>query len=137
QTLVCKLNINPVYELKDATFDFPIYTSLIHKLGMFEFVVWDKDIFGKYFMGEYSLPIDRWFKGTFTFDDPNDEPFSVNLISSRSTTTVRGTIRLKLGIVHPPDSTGLPDFEKTYDALMTVLASTNAHKDMVVLSETA
>ncbi|KAH8978273.1 C2 domain-containing protein [Lactarius akahatsu] len=122
QTPVCKRTTNPVYELINATFDFPIYTSLVHKLGMLKFVVWDKDI-GKDFMGEYSLPIDRWFKGTFAFNDPNNEPFSVNLISS-SPPTARGTIRFKLGFYHPPGWMGLPDFERVYNALMSVLAPT-------------
>ena len=45
---------------------------------------------------------------------------------------MRGTIRIKLGFVHPPNSTGLPDFGKTYNALMnTVLAPPIANKDYV------
>ncbi|KAH9011257.1 C2 domain-containing protein, partial [Lactarius hengduanensis] len=116
QTPVCKRTTNPVYEPSYATFDFPIYKSSVHKFGMLEFVVWNK-VIGTDFMGEYSLPIDRWFKGTFAFVDPNNEPFSVNLISSRPP-TARGTIRFKLGFYNPPGWTGLPDFEKIYNALI-------------------
>jgi len=74
QTPVCKRNLNPVYEPKDATFDFPIYTSLVHKLGTLEFVVWDKDMIKNDHLGGHSLPIDQWSKGTaFAFDDPDNQ----------------------------------------------------------------
>jgi len=39
QTPVCKRNLNPVYGPKDTSFDFPIYASLVHKLGTLKFVV--------------------------------------------------------------------------------------------------
>src|SRR6266702_2723817 len=74
QTPVCKRELNPVYEAKDATFDFPFYTSLVFKLGTLKFVVWDKDIIRNNYLGEHSLPIDHWVKGTtLPFDDPGNE----------------------------------------------------------------
>ncbi len=74
QTPVCKRNLNPVYEPKDATFDFPIYTSLVHQLGTLEFAVWDKGLIRDDYLGEHSLPIDQWFIGTaFAFDDPSNQ----------------------------------------------------------------
>jgi phosphatidylserine decarboxylase len=39
QTPVLKRCTNPIYALKDATFDFPIYLSLADKLGVVELVV--------------------------------------------------------------------------------------------------
>ncbi|KAH9059651.1 C2 domain-containing protein [Lactarius vividus] len=124
QTPVCKRSLNPVYEPIDATFDFPIYTSLVHELGMLEFVVWDKDSIGKDYLGECSLLIDSWFKGNaFAFDDRNNQPYSVDLISSRSAKTVHGTIHIKLGFIHPPNSTGLSDFERIYNALTNTVLS--------------
>ncbi|KAI9457312.1 C2 domain-containing protein [Lactarius psammicola] len=133
QTPVCKRNLNPVYEPKDATFDFPVYASLVDQLGTLEFVVWDKGFIRNEYLGEYSLPIDQWFKGmAFAFDDPNNKPFFVGLISSRPAATVRGTMQIKVGFVHPPNSTGLPDFGKTYNALMnTVLDPVGADKDHI------
>jgi len=148
---VCKRNLNPVYEPKDATFDFPIYTSQMHNLGTLEFVVWDKDMIGKDFLGEYALPVNQWFQGTaFAFNDPNNQvrhfitedksrdftpspqPVFVDLVSSHPTTTVRGTMRIKVGFVYPPNSTGLPDFGKIYNALMNaVLAGPVADRDHV------
>ncbi|KAH9011312.1 hypothetical protein EDB85DRAFT_1878768, partial [Lactarius pseudohatsudake] len=43
QTPVCKRNLNPKYEPKDATFSFPIYEPLVHEPGTLEFVVRDKE----------------------------------------------------------------------------------------------
>ncbi|KAI0245970.1 phosphatidylserine decarboxylase-domain-containing protein [Lactifluus subvellereus] len=139
QTPVCKRTLNPIFAAKDATFDFPIYLSLADKLGVLEFVVWDKDMLKKEYMGEHALPLDEWFKGNaFAFDDPDNEaslpcdrtatsgqitsvfpqPFSLNLMSSRATTNASGTIHIKLGFVHPPNSTSPPEFEQTYKSLI-------------------
>ncbi|KAH9173686.1 C2 domain-containing protein [Lactarius sanguifluus] len=114
KTPVCKRDLNPKYESKDATFDFPIYMSLAHKLGTLKFDVWDKDLIKNDHLGEYSLPVDQWIKGTaFGFDHPNNEPIFVRLKSS-----LRGTMLIKVGFVHPPDSAGQPDFGNTYETLI-------------------
>ncbi|KAH9168552.1 C2 domain-containing protein [Lactarius sanguifluus] len=130
QTTVCKRNLNPQYGAKDATFDFPIYESLVHELGTLKFVVWDKDIIRNNYLGEYSLPVNQWINGTaFGFDDRNNKPFSVDLFSSSPTTNVRGTMRIKVGFVHLPDSTRQPDFRNTYN---TLIANNNHLKVGVV-----
>ncbi|KAI9439630.1 C2 domain-containing protein [Lactarius indigo] len=150
QTPVRERSLDPEYD-KDATFDFPIYTSLVHKVGTLDFVVWDKDRIRNDYMGEYSLPVDQWIEGTaFAFDDPVNEvcysllprirleiltspqPFPIVLISSRSTKSVPGTMLIKVGFVHPPGLTGKADFEKTYNALV---ANNNHVKDGVVMVE--
>lgn len=46
------------------------------------------------------------------------QSFSVNLISSRATTTASGTMHIKVGFVHPLNSTSLPDFGEIYNALI-------------------
>jgi phosphatidylserine decarboxylase len=61
QTPVSKKNINPEYNPKDATFDFPIHMSLAEKLGAIELVVWDKDMLRKEYLGEVSLMLEDWF----------------------------------------------------------------------------
>ncbi|KAI9441111.1 C2 domain-containing protein, partial [Lactarius psammicola] len=123
KTPVCKRNLDPIYE-KDATFDFPIYASLVHKLDTLDFTVWDEDRIRNDYLGGYALPVGKWFKGTaFAFDDPNNEPLSAGLISSRPTTTARGTMRIKVGFVHPPNSKGPPDFGKTYNILMNPVSA--------------
>ncbi|KAH9013832.1 C2 domain-containing protein [Lactarius pseudohatsudake] len=114
QTPVCKRDLNPKYEPKDATFDFLIYMSLAHELGTLKLVVWDKDLIRNDHLGEYSLPVDQWIKGTaFAFDHPNNEPILVRLKSS-----LRGTMLIKVGFVHPPDSTSQADFGNTYKTLI-------------------
>lgn len=143
QTPVCRRTLSPVFTAKDATFDFPIYLSLSEKLGVLEFVVWDKDMLRKEYLGEYALPLDEWFRGNvFAYDDLDNQvrliilksspqkaeyqtlsffltqPFSVNLISSRATTNATGTMHIKVGFVHPPNLTNRPDFEETYNALI-------------------
>ncbi|KAH9010044.1 C2 domain-containing protein [Lactarius pseudohatsudake] len=120
QTPVVKKNLDPEYEPKDATFDFPIYKSLGPKLDTLKFVVEDWDRFSENdYLGEYSLPVNRWFRGTFDFEDPNNEPFPVHLVSSRPMTKpVGGTMSLKVGFVHPSDSTPQVDFGSTYNALI-------------------
>jgi phosphatidylserine decarboxylase len=74
QTPVSKRTLSPVYNAKDATFDFPLYLSLSEKLGVLEFVVWDKDMLRKEYLGEHALPLDEWFKGNaFAFDDHDNQ----------------------------------------------------------------
>ncbi|KAH9054981.1 C2 domain-containing protein [Lactarius vividus] len=120
-TPVCKRSLNPVYEQKDATFDFPIHISesLVNTLGTLDFAVWDQDTFRNDFLGKYSLPVHQWIRGTaFAFNDRNNQPLSVNLASSHSATSACGTMRIKVGFVHPHDSTSVPDFEKAYNTLI-------------------
>ncbi|KAI0067215.1 hypothetical protein BV25DRAFT_1819523 [Artomyces pyxidatus] len=119
QTPVVKRSLSPVYAAKDATFEFPIYLSLADKLGGVEFVVWDKDLLKKEYMGEHALPLEDWFKGTaYAFDDPDNEPFSIPLVSTRATTQASGTMRIKLGFVTPPDVDNLAEFGETYNELV-------------------
>lgn len=74
-TPVLKKNLNPDYTPKDATFDFPLYLSTAEKLGAAEFVVWDKDMFSKEYLGEASLMLNDWFPHghALGFTDPTNE----------------------------------------------------------------
>ena len=74
-TPVSKKTVNPVYDAKDATFDFPIYISLAGKLGVLELIVWDKDLVKKDYLGEASLELQDWFgdKPAKAFDDPSNK----------------------------------------------------------------
>ncbi|KAH9053795.1 C2 domain-containing protein [Lactarius vividus] len=118
KTPVCERNLNPVYEAKDATFDFPIYKSLLHKIGTLEFVVWHKDRLRDDYLGEFALPVDKWFIGTaLAFNDAHNRPFSVNLVSSRRY-SVSGAVDIKSGFVQPHDSEGLLDFGEIYHTLI-------------------
>ncbi|THG96606.1 hypothetical protein EW026_g5254 [Hermanssonia centrifuga] len=119
-TPVAKRNVNPVYLPKDATFEFPIYLSLADKLGVIELVIWDKDVLRKDYLGEVSIPLDDWFRddNAFPFDDSNNRPFTLNVVSTRTSTPATGTIQVKLGFVHPPNTTALMDFGEVYADLV-------------------
>jgi phosphatidylserine decarboxylase len=80
QTPVVKRTLNPVYNPKDATFDFPIYLSFADKIGVIEIVVWDKDLLKKEYLGEVSVPLDDWFidkRDKYSFDQPGNEVGSI------------------------------------------------------------
>lgn len=79
QTPVAKRTVNPIYNAKDATFEFPIYLSLARQLGVLELVIWDKDMLTKEYLGEVSLPLEDWFADKqggndreFGFDQPGN-----------------------------------------------------------------
>lgn len=75
QTTAAKRTLNPVWDQKEATFDFPIYRSVVSVLGALELVLWDKDKFRKDYLGEVALPLEEWFKEgqTISFTDPKNE----------------------------------------------------------------
>ncbi|KXN83931.1 Ras GTPase-activating protein 4 [Leucoagaricus sp. SymC.cos] len=106
QTPVAKRTLDPTYNAKDATFDFPLYLSTADKLGALELIVWDKDVLSKDYLGEAALPLENWFvERPFAFSDPQNTPFTVPLVSTRSNTPASGTISLKLGFITPPNNT--------------------------------
>jgi phosphatidylserine decarboxylase len=74
QTPAIKRTLNPTYQPKDATFDFPLYLSLADRYGAAEVVVWDKDMLKKDYLGEVALPLEDWFGDDrpFAFDDPSN-----------------------------------------------------------------
>ncbi|KAL0066522.1 phosphatidylserine decarboxylase [Marasmius tenuissimus] len=118
QTPVISRSLNPVYDTKDTTFDFPIDDGVI---GALEFVVWDKDIVGKDYLGEVALGAGDWFGSP----EPHKrrplawstaetlEAFSVPLESTKDHTVSQGEIKLKLGFVGQDE-----DLEKVYEGLI-------------------
>ncbi|EIW57117.1 uncharacterized protein TRAVEDRAFT_168718 [Trametes versicolor FP-101664 SS1] len=120
QTPVSKRTVNPTFNPKDATFDFPIYLSLADRLGVVELVIWDKDMLKKDYLGETAIPLEDWFRdgSAFPFDDTNNTMIARNLQSSRNSTPPSGSIQLKLGFVSPPNTTTLMDFGEIYSELV-------------------
>lgn len=48
KTPVIKKNLNPKYTAKEATFDLPVFASVLETRGaLLDLVVWDKDLIGK------------------------------------------------------------------------------------------
>lgn len=90
QTPVVKRTLNPVYNPKDATFDFPIYLSLADKLGVLELIIWDKDMLSKDYLGEVSVPLEDWFRddNAYGFSDPNNRVIISSFPYSRARTEV-------------------------------------------------
>ncbi|KAL0953106.1 hypothetical protein HGRIS_004377 [Hohenbuehelia grisea] len=121
QTSVSKRTVNPTYAAKDATFDFPLYLSLAEKLGVAELIVWDKDLMKKDYLGEVAIPLEDWFTDRsnpsgvrpYAFDDPGNQPFSLNLVSTRANTNATGSVQIKLGFVAPPNTQDV-DFDEVF-----------------------
>ena len=137
-TTVEKRTLNPVWAPENATFDFPIYLSLAEKLGVIELVIWDKDILRKDYLGEVAIPLEDWFRddNAYPFDDPGNkvrsifervhvrsfnlawQPFTFNVVSTRTSTHAKGTIQVKLGFIQPPDVAAPRDFRDIYADLV-------------------
>lgn len=114
QTPAVKRTVNPSWSAKDATFDFPIYSSVIEHIGGLELVIWDKDMLRKEYIGEVSLRVEDWFKGAVAFDDPANEEFTTSVVSTKKGTASSGVITLKLGFVPPSELHQSPDYEALY-----------------------
>ncbi|KZT53676.1 hypothetical protein CALCODRAFT_41540 [Calocera cornea HHB12733] len=118
-TPTIKKNLNPVYDPRTATFDFPLYLSLADKLGPLEFIVWDKDMMmRKEYLGEVAVRVEDWFPDetrNIRFDDDKNAPRTMALLSSRRRAQVSGTICFKLGLVPTGEKTNL---EQVYTQLL-------------------
>ncbi|KAL0066519.1 phosphatidylserine decarboxylase [Marasmius tenuissimus] len=105
KTPVMRYTLNPVYDAKKATFDFPIETC--NPLPL-KFVVWDKDWIGKDYLGQTTLDARDWF--LLGGQNPRPlawstaeilESFSIPLTSSQSDAAShdQADIQLRLGFV--------------------------------------
>ncbi|CAL1717452.1 unnamed protein product [Somion occarium] len=119
-TPVAKRTLNPNFNPKDATFEFPIYLSLADKLGVVELVLWDKDMIKKDYLGEVSLPLEDWFRddNALSFSDVNNKAISLNILSTRTSTQASGSIQIKLGFERPPGVANLMEFSEVYTELV-------------------
>ncbi|KAL0573319.1 phosphatidylserine decarboxylase [Marasmius crinis-equi] len=118
QTPAISRTLNPIYDTKETTFDFPVGNG---GLGALELVVWDKDLVGKDYLGEVALGPEDWF-------DPQHlrplawsaaetrEAFSVPLMSTKDHTISQGEIKLKLGFANVEGKD--EDFGKIYERLV-------------------
>ncbi|KZT39119.1 hypothetical protein SISSUDRAFT_1061405 [Sistotremastrum suecicum HHB10207 ss-3] len=133
-TPVQKRTLNPTFAAHDATFEFPIYLSLVEHHGVLEFVVWDKDVLRKDYIGEASLPLEEWFNGDeYAFDSERNFPFELPLLSSKASTPPGGTIRVRLGFAPPSPLHHFPDYEEIYHDLLR----RSRHADPSIMSAPA
>ncbi|EJD44517.1 hypothetical protein AURDEDRAFT_88100 [Auricularia subglabra TFB-10046 SS5] len=119
KTPVMHKTLDPVYA-KDATFDFPVYQSVVERLGtLLELVVWDKDLLGKDYLAELPLACASWFPSAeYDFASPKNHSFWRDLQSSRSKREARGAIHVKIGFVAPQGvGARSVDFGAIYGAL--------------------
>ncbi|PPQ86998.1 hypothetical protein CVT25_009532 [Psilocybe cyanescens] len=133
-TPVQRRTTNPTYAPAMATFDFPLYLSLVERLGLgsVEAVVWDKDLVGKEYSGEVAVGLEEWFGGggggygegkekgdrVFGFKAEGNVPFTLPLISTRASTPSQGRITIKLGLVRTSDAQNVMGFDEIYAELI-------------------
>ncbi|PPQ82724.1 hypothetical protein CVT25_009350 [Psilocybe cyanescens] len=125
-TPVQRRTTNSTYAPAMSTFDFPLYLSLVEHLGQgsVEAVVWDKDILVKEYLGEVAVRVEDWFGGEgerereFGFDAEGNIPFTLPLVSTRTSTPSQGRIMIKLGLVRTLDAQNLKEFGDIYGELI-------------------
>ncbi|KAF8629477.1 hypothetical protein AX15_003424 [Amanita polypyramis BW_CC] len=129
-TPTCKRTLNPVFPARESTFEFPIYMSVVERMGgvgVIELLVWDRDMLvKKEYLGEVGVGVDSWFpldtsekegERALAWDDIANKPFSFALESARANTAATGSIQVKLGFVSPPNTANLMDFEEVFREL--------------------
>ncbi|KIL56688.1 hypothetical protein M378DRAFT_188531 [Amanita muscaria Koide BX008] len=139
-TPTSKRTLNPVFPIRECTFDFPLHLSVVERMGgvgAVELVVWDRDMLvKKEYVGEAAvIGVDGWFQGTsgvgyqeeegsegewergLAWDSVDNKPFSIPLESTRANTPSMGSVQIKLGFVSPPNTTNLMDFKEVHREL--------------------
>ncbi|KAF8329149.1 uncharacterized protein EI90DRAFT_3017385 [Cantharellus anzutake] len=152
KTTVIKNQLNPRWPAKDATFEFPIYSSAIKRTGaFFNMVVWDKDMIGKDYLGELSLQPTQWFKpkgdnGTTTvlsFSDPSNYPLNFPLANVRSRKPRPNdpkpdgppSIQVKLGLLLPSHASPSAASAGTPTTTATTATTTTTTTDLTTAFE--
>ncbi|CED83095.1 Phosphatidylserine decarboxylase [Phaffia rhodozyma] len=134
-TPVVKKTLDPVFPSNESTFDFPIYGSVIDRLGALEAVVWDKDILRKEYLGETALQVQHWFPdGKAVAWDPELPPITSALASSRSRTQATGSIQFRIGFLSSTspntlssESLSSQNFQEVYTLLLKHASERNLH----------
>ncbi|KDQ16140.1 hypothetical protein BOTBODRAFT_157427 [Botryobasidium botryosum FD-172 SS1] len=130
KTPVISRNLNPIYQPKDATFDFPIYSSVVEKIGAnIEVIVWDKDVVGKDYLGEVSIPYNDWAAHSgrgptsISYLDKGNSTFWMDLVSTKEKKTASGSVHMKIGLAQPADNPRPLDFPHVYTDLQRHVAA--------------
>ncbi|KAH9479023.1 hypothetical protein JR316_0007597 [Psilocybe cubensis] len=74
-------------------------------MGSVEGVVWDQHLVGKEYLGEVAVGVGEWFCVGVAQGGRVEEgvwPFTIPLVSTRTSTPSQGTITLKIGFVRAP-----------------------------------
>ncbi|KAJ3300206.1 hypothetical protein HK104_003435 [Borealophlyctis nickersoniae] len=96
RTPVVSKNLNPTW---NSTFDFTI-TPILSDASL-SLTVWDKDLIGKDFLGQLTIPIADipTIAGAAVFDDPNNMAVWLPLNTRSTKESITGDICVKLGFV--------------------------------------
>ncbi|KDR76842.1 hypothetical protein GALMADRAFT_210687 [Galerina marginata CBS 339.88] len=124
-TPVARGTVNPSYAAKDATFHFPI--NPVDQYGVVELVVWNKERLTNKYLGEVAISLADFFESDdsdrkekekpYEFYDPGNEPFRLDLFSTRENTPSAGSIQIKLGVAlnHDLNSRNESEYRHIYD----------------------
>ncbi|CAG8452526.1 14469_t:CDS:10 [Cetraspora pellucida] len=94
-THVVYKNLNPVW---DTSFDHKVNPE--HPPSEIHFTCWDRDFFGRDYMGEIVIPMEKFCeRGHIGYDDPSNMPLWYPLVSNRQKETVSGEVYIKIGFI--------------------------------------
>ncbi|RIA83236.1 phosphatidylserine decarboxylase-domain-containing protein [Glomus cerebriforme] len=95
QTHVVNKNLNPKW---DAIFDHKV--DLNKSPSEIHFTCWDKDVFGRDYLGEIFVSLDKLWEnnGHISFDDEFNLPQWYSLTTTRKNEDVSGQILIKIGL---------------------------------------
>ncbi|KAG9305463.1 hypothetical protein G9A89_021181 [Geosiphon pyriformis] len=99
QTQVVNKNLNPRW---DASFETPVSTREPPKEILL--TCWDKDAFGKDYMGEIKVSLQElWQDGYLGYDDPENKVkwYPLQNISRPKESSISGAIAIKVGLINP------------------------------------
>ncbi|CAG8454463.1 1996_t:CDS:10 [Dentiscutata erythropus] len=94
-THVMYKNLNPIW---NASFEYKVNPA--HPPSEIHFTCWDRDLFGRDYMGEISIPLDKFCEGGHIgFTDPSNTRHWYPLLSMRKKENVSGEVLIKVGFV--------------------------------------
>ncbi|KAI9094104.1 phosphatidylserine decarboxylase-domain-containing protein [Phlyctochytrium arcticum] len=130
KTSVIAKNLNPSW---NETFEFNVSPVLFD--ASLDLVVWDKDLIGKDFLGQVSLPVGDLLRicGAPTYDDPKNETLWHPLHPRKAKETIQGEISFKVGFVGDIDQNLLAMLQGSADETAlhaTLMASDDPADDL-------
>ncbi|TPX69345.1 phosphatidylserine decarboxylase [Spizellomyces sp. 'palustris'] len=128
KTSVIPRNLSPTW---NEMFEF-VLTPVLFDASL-DFIVWDKDLIGKDFLGQLSIPISDILRisDAASFDDPKNEPVWHPLHPRKAKENITGEISVKLGFVGELDRDllGMLDSSAEHTAVHATLMTTDDPAD--------
>ncbi|KAI9767754.1 MAG: hypothetical protein M1840_005435 [Geoglossum simile] len=112
--------LNPEW---NVSFDFPLNGSSI---SIIECVCWDKDRFGKDYLGEFKVPLDEIFIHGRAVEEPKWFP----LVSKRKGSKISGEVELQFTLLDSANPSATPeDIHREFQALLSGTPTTPSNED--------